>query len=423
MRRVCFVLALLSVVGLGLPACRRPAAEERGLHAGSDVFLTPDTEVIAGRVPPHATLAGLLRGHDLSNDVVAAMVSATRAAFDPRQLRADRPYRLERTLDGLLRWFEYEIDADRFLRIVSRPNGAAEASLDAEVLPIDKTREVLRLSGAIDRQASSLFAAMDRIGEGPELSIALADIFAGEVDFNSDLQPGDSFRLVTETYSRDGRFAGYGAILAAELNNGGRRLRAVRFTAPGSKPGYYDEQGRSLRRFFLKSPLKFVPVPHVTSGFSQRRLHPIDRIYKDHLGVDYRAPEGAPVVAVAGGVVTFAGTSGASGRMARIRHASGYESYYLHLSSIARGIQAGRRVEQSEQIGRVGSTGAATAPHLDFRLRRNGVFVNPRRVQSNLPPGEPVAAEHRALFASVRDQMLARIGTPDARPVIAASLR
>lgn len=417
MSRFLSAMALVSLVVA--QACSRPVADERSARAGSDIFLTPDTEVIAGRVPPHATLAGLLRGHDLPNDVVEAMVSATRAAFDPRQLRADRPYRLERTIDGLLRWFEYEIDADRFLRIVSRPNGAAEPSLDAEVLPIDKTREVLTLSGAIDREASSLFAAMDRIGEGPELSIALAGIFAGEVDFNSDLQPGDSFRLVTETYSRDGQFAGYGAILAAELNNGGRRLRAVRFTAPGSKPVYYDEHGRSLRRFFLKSPLQFVPVPHVTSGFSHRRLHPIDRIYKAHLGVDYRAPKGAPVVAVAGGVVTFAGTSGASGRLVRIRHASGYESSYLHLSSIARGIQAGKRVEQSERIGRVGSTGAATAPHLDFRLRRNGVFVNPRRVQSTLPPGEPVAAEHQALFASVRDQMLGRIGAQDVRPAVA----
>lgn len=419
MRRVLLVLVLAPMASLS--ACRRPAAEEGFLRAGSDIFLTPDTEVIAGRVPRRATLAGLLHGHHLSNDVVEAMVSATRAAFDPRQLRADRPYRLETTIDGLLRWFEYEIDADRFLRIVNRPNGQGQPSLDAAVLPIDKTLQVLTLSGAIDREASSLFAAMDRIGEGPELSMALADIFAGEVDFNSDLQPGDSFRLVTETYSRDGQFAGYGAILAAEFQNGGRRLRAVRFTAPGSKPAYYDEQGRSLRRFFLKSPLRF--VPQVTSGFSGRRLHPIDRIYKAHLGVDYRAPEGAPVVAAAGGVVAFAGSSGASGRMVRIRHASGYESFYLHLSSIARGLHSGSRVEQGEQIGRVGSTGAATGPHLDYRLTRNGAFVNPLRVQSTLPPGEPVGVEHQALFVSVRDQMLARIGAPAVRPVVAASLR
>ncbi|MBI1874390.1 MAG: M23 family metallopeptidase [Acidobacteria bacterium] len=420
MGRVLSVVVLVSLVAQG---CRQRVPDERFVRAGSDIFLTPDTEVIAGRVPPRATLAGLLRGHRLRDDVVEAMVLATRAAFDPRQLRADRPYRLERTIDGLLRWFEYEIDADRLLRIVNRANGTAPPSLDAEVRPIDKTREVLTLGGAIDHEASSLFAAMDRIGERPELSIALADIFAGEVDFNSDLQPGDSFRLVIETYSRDGQFAGYGAILAAEFTNAGRRLRAVRFTPPGDKPAYYDEQGRSLRRFFLKSPLKFVPVPQVTSRFSRRRLHPIDRIYKAHFGVDYRAPEGAAVVAVAGGVVSFAGMSGASGRMVRIRHASGYESSYLHLSSIARGLQAGSHVEQNEQIGRVGSTGAATAPHLDFRLRRNGAFVNPLRVQINQPPGEPVAAEHQALFASVRDQMLARIGAPILPPVVAASLR
>lgn len=421
MRALALLFALLAMANAR--SCVRRAADQPPLSAGVDIVLERDSEVIAGRVPPRATLATLLYGHRLSTDVVAAVIAAARVAFDPRQLRADRPYRLERTFDGLVRWFEYEIDADRLLRIV-RPTPSGPHALQAQVLPIARQLEVNTIGGAIDREASSLFAAMDRIGERPELSVALAEIFAGEVDFNSDLQPGDSFRLVRETYRRDGEFAGYGEILSAELVNAGRTLRAVRFTSPGGKAAYYDDRGRSLRRFLLKSPLKFVPTPLVTSRFSRRRLHPIDRVYRPHLGVDYRAAQGAPVVAVADGVVTFAGWSGASGNMVQIRHTGGYESYYLHLSSITRGLRAGSRVGQGDQIGKVGSTGAATAPHLDYRLRRNGAFVNPVRVHSLMAPGEPVPAQYRALFAGVRDQMVARLDALQPRPaVVAGSIR
>src|SRR6185436_9161711 len=145
--------------------------------------------------------------------------------------------------------------------------------------------------------------------------------------------------------------------------NDGRRLRAVRFERAGAAPGYFDERGVSMRRFMLRSPLKFDPV--VTSGFSRRRMHPILGEARAHLGVDYRAPAGAPVIAVADGVVVRAGMNGGAGRVVHLRHGNGFETEYLHLSAAT--VRAGRRVQQGDVIGRVGATGLATGPHLDYR--------------------------------------------------------
>jgi murein DD-endopeptidase MepM/ murein hydrolase activator NlpD len=165
------------------------------------------------------------------------------------------------------------------------------------------------------------------------------------------------------------------------------------------KAGFYDEQGRSLKRFVLATPLRF--TPRVTSGFSRSRLHPIYRTYRAHLGVDYAAPVGAPVVAVANGVVVSAGWAGGGGRQVHIRHGGGLESYYLHLSAFGPGIRSGVGVNQGQLIGRVGATGDATGPHLDYRLKKNGVFVDPRREHAKQPPGEPIPAALLADFNRV----------------------
>jgi murein DD-endopeptidase MepM/ murein hydrolase activator NlpD len=234
------------------------------------------------------------------------------------------------------------------------------------------------------------------------LSLALAEVFSGEMDFNSDLQPGDTFRLLVERATReDGGFGGYGPVLAAEYINEGRELQAVRFAAPDGKPAYYDAEGRSLKRFFLKSPLKF--EPRITSSFSRARRHPVLKYTRAHNGVDYGAPPGAPVVSVASGVVTFAGWTRGGGRTVKVRHASGYQSEYLHLSAIT--VKRGARVGQGELVGRVGATGLVTGPHLHYGLRRNGTYVNPVREHQNMPPGEPVADIHRALFTGERERL------------------
>jgi len=262
---------------------------------------------------------------------------------------------------------------------------------------------------------------MDATGETPELSIDLAGIFAGEIDFNSDLQPGDSFSLMVEKIYREGRFAGYGPILAATFVNHGKHHQAVRFTPPGGQTGYYDEEGRSLKRFFLKSPLKF--EPRVTSGFSYNRMHPILQQQMAHLGVDYAAPIGAPVIAVSNGVVVSAGEAGGAGRMVHLRHASGYETMYLHLSAFARGVRAGAHVEQGQVVGYVGASGLATGPHLDYRIRRNGVFVNPLREHQRMPPGDPIPASLLAQFRADREHLLGQLNAATRVPLLAAGMR
>ncbi len=385
-----------------------------------DVELKSEIVTIEARVPQHATLDALLRSQQLADPFVIAAIEAARGVFDPRQLHSDRPYRLVRSLDGMLREFVYQIDSDRFLRIISRDRDEP-MHLDAEVVPYEKQIETVTVRGRIDADHPSVIAAMAEAGETIQLAMLMAEIFSGQIDFDSDLQPGDSFDILVEKSSHDGQFSGYGPVLGARFLTDGRDLRAFRWTDPATgKPAFYDENGRSLKRFFLRSPLRF--EPRITSGFSRSRLHPIYRTYRAHLGIDYGAPVGAPVVAVASGTVVSAGWSGGGGNMVRIRHASGFESYYLHLSAFAKGIRGGAHVDQGQLIGRVGATGAATGPHLDYRLRKNGVFVNPLTEHRKLPPGEPIPDSGLPAFRTAAAETLQRMSeavvaeTPSPKP-------
>jgi murein DD-endopeptidase MepM/ murein hydrolase activator NlpD len=397
-----------AVLCAGLAACSAPPA---GRHAdaldlvvrGRDIVLPVDFTVVEARVAPGATLASLLRGVGVVAGDVAAAVDRAASLFDVRKMRAGQPFRLERWTSGAIRTFDYEIDRDRLLR-VSR---ARSAALEAALVPIAKTRAVQHVVGHIDRSAPSLVAAMDAAGETIDLTLAMADILGGEIDFSTEVQPGDRFDVTVEKeYREDRSFSDYGPILAVEFVNAGRRVRAIRFAPEGGQAGYYDERGVSMKRFFLASPLKFQPV--VTSAFSRSRFHPILREYRAHLGVDYRAPAGAPVVAVADGVVVAAAMSGGSGRLVHLRHANGFESQYLHLSSIA--VHAGMRVRQGELIGRVGSSGLATGPHLDYRLKKSGVYINPVIAHRSMPPADPVPHSQMVAFQALRDRVFSAEG-------------
>jgi murein DD-endopeptidase MepM/ murein hydrolase activator NlpD len=381
MRRV---IPLALSAALLVAGCDREAPAPAPRH--SDVVLRAETQVIESRVPAHATLESLLRQHELSAELVTSAVESARAVFNLRQIRADRPYRLVLSLDGWLREFEYQIDADRFLRIVNRDR-QEPTRLDAEVLPYEKDRSIVAIRGSIDADHSSLIAAMDETGENIQLALSLADIFSGQIDFESDLQPGDSFEVLFEKSTRDGQFAGYGDVVGARFVADGREHQAFRWVGESGKAAYYDENGRSLKRFMLRTPLRF--QPRVTSGFSRNRLHPVYREYRAHLGVDYGAPTGSPVVAVANGVVVSAGWAGGGGNQVRLRHSGGIETYYLHLSRFARGVRAGARVSQGEVIGYVGATGMATGPHLHYEVRHGGVNLDPSGL---IECGQPEAA-------------------------------
>jgi murein DD-endopeptidase MepM/ murein hydrolase activator NlpD len=415
------VVAGLSVSLLGVAACLEAPARPK--PAAVDIHLPRDTRVIEARVPRNATLASILRAHEIGDAMVTGIVGAAHRAFDVRKLRAEQPYRLEMSASGAVREFVYRIDADRFLR-VSPASAATLATpdFDAEVVPYRKDIALVSLRGTIDREHPSLVAAINASGEDVTLAIALADVFGGDIDFNNDLQPGDRFELVFEKRLSEGQLAGYGPILAAEFHNDGRFLTAIRFQVPGHPAGYYDGQGRSLKRFFLRSPLKF--EPRISSGFSMRRLHPVLGTFRAHPAVDYVAPTGAPVVAVAGGTVTRAGWSGGGGNSVVVRHDNGYESSYLHLSAFGPGIRAGAHVQQGQLVGKVGCTGLCTGSHLDYRLKRHGAWVNPLAEHKKMPPGEPVPAAALAAFEAARDAALARFVSarpPAAPPTVATA--
>ena len=404
------------LIGVAAAISAGCAAETPARKTGSDRLLPVEVETITARVPRNATLDSLLRQHELAVGLVEAAVKSAAGVFNPRNLRAERPYRLVRSFDGVLREFEYQIDADNFLRIFN-PDHKRPGELEAAVVPIEKETEVTAISASIDDRTSSLIGALDAAGEKIQLALSLAEIFSGSIDFNSDLQPGDGFEVVFEKSIHAGQFAGYGEILGARFVADGREHHAYRWTDPQTgRSSYYDENGRSLRRFFLKSPLRF--EPRITSGFSLRRKHPVHGTYRPHLGVDYGAPQGAAVVAVAAGTVVSAGWAGGGGKQVRIRHTGGYESYYLHLSRFGKGIRAGAHVSQATVIGLVGSTGTATGPHLDYRLRKNGAFVNPRIEHGRLPPGDPIGASQLPAFHRHRDDIAGRMAT-----VLAASPR
>jgi murein DD-endopeptidase MepM/ murein hydrolase activator NlpD len=386
----------------------------------TDIPLVSEVHTISSRIDRGATLASLLHDQHFSDALVYDVAQAVAAVFDLRHIRANQPYRLAEGPDGELRRFEYEIDNDSFLR-VSRRSQATPNQPDfvAEVLPIEKVTEREVVRGRIDRESPSLIEAMNDAGESSELALKVANVLGGDIDFNTELQPGDRFELVVNKLTRAGSpeeladpadepvAVGYGPIEAIEFVNDGRTIRAVWFEPENGEAGYYDERGGSMRRFFLKSPLKFDPV--VTSGFSRSRMHPILHVPRAHLGVDYRAPIGAPVVAVADGVVMFAGASGGSGRMVHLRHPNGYETEYLHLSVIS--VRRGAHVSQGEMIGKVGMTGLATGPHLDYRVKRNGSFLNPLLAHRAMPPADPVPAEDMPEFETVRDRAFELLAT------------
>lgn len=375
----------------------------------ADVSLERDADFLSGFVPTRTTISAVFDHHMIEGPEKNVLVASIGETFDLRRIRAGQPYVIDRMLDGRVRRFEYEIDEDRRL---TATRGSLEGTprFHTAIERIPKQTSVVVVEGAIDRETNSLSAALDKAGERIDLALGLADVFSGEIDFNSDLRPGDRFRLLVERHSREGRLAGYGPILAAEFANAGRQLRAIRFTPEGGPAAYYDDQGRSLKRFFLKSPLKF--EPRVTSRFSSSRRHPILGYARAHNGVDYHAGTGAPVVSVAPGVVILAGWTGGGGRTVKVRHPNGYETEYLHLSAIT--VKQGARIGQGELVGRVGQTGLATGPHLHYGLKKGGRYVNPIVEHRNMPPGEPVPATLIDVFSSERDRYLSLLLTPPA---------
>jgi len=334
--------------------------------------------------------------YDVPVAIAKEVADLIRPVFDVRKMRFGNPFRLEKEFDGTLKAFEYKIDEESVLKVAKGTD-----SYEAKVQKLDLETRETTLTAEIH---SSLWEALSELPKREYLATELAEIFQWQVDFSTEIQPGDQIRLVVDEFVHDGNVVKYGKIQAAELINAGRHYSGFRFN-----DSYYDQKGVSLKRAILASPLKF--TPRVTSGFTYRRMHPILGTARAHLATDYGAPTGSPVVAVANGTVAFAGWDSGYGNLVRIKHASGLTSGYAHLSRIGSGIRPGRAVKQGELVGLVGQTGLATGPHLHFMMAKNGTPINPVPALKKGEPAPPLDGRLNAEFAKTIAPMQAKLET------------
>jgi murein DD-endopeptidase MepM/ murein hydrolase activator NlpD len=304
--------------------------------------------------------------------------------------------------EGLVQSLSRRISETEVLS-VTRVDEPGNSTFEAEVVATPVEIRESRAHGTID---SSLFVAARAAGVSPEIILRLAnDIFGWDIDFALDIQPGDRFNLIYEQKFRDGVYIGDGRILAADFVNDGTTHRAVYYeSADGKIADYFSPDGRSMRRQFLRAPLDFT---RISSNFDPRRHHPILNMIRAHKGVDYAAPTGTMIKAAGDGRVSFVGSKGGYGRVVILEHGGGISTLYGHMSRFARGMQDGTRVKQGTAIGYVGSSGAATGPHLHYEYRVNGVHKNPRTV--SLPDAAPIPEGYLAEFKSRSADLLVRL--------------
>jgi murein DD-endopeptidase MepM/ murein hydrolase activator NlpD len=259
---------------------------------------------------------------------------------------------------------------------------------------------------------SSLWNDMRAAGASPLLILSLSDIYAWTIDFFG-LQKGDRFRVLYEEKVCDGDVIAIDTVRYAIFSRNGQDLPMVMYNQKDGGNIWWNEKGESMRKAFLKAPLKF---SRVSSGFSYARRHPVTRRVQPHTGIDYAAPKGTPVMSIGDGVVTSMKYEGAGGNTIRIRHNSVYSTAYLHLSGYAKGLKAGQRVRQGQVIGYVGSTGRSTGPHLDFRVWKNGSPINPLKMES--PPAEPLLKENLPSFEEMHKKYRAQVDSIYARDIV-----
>ena len=309
---------------------------------------------------------------------------------DELRLRTD-------TAQGLL---ELRYATDKLNEIVVLRQGD---DFQVEAVAHEPERRLTHSVGSID---SSLFLAAQKAGLTDNLTMELAGIFGWDVDFVLDIRQGDQFSLLFEELYLDGEFVGHGDILAAEFVNRGKHYQAVRYTDAKGNTDFYSPDGRSMRKAFLRTPVSF---SRISSRFSSGRKHPVLNRIRAHKGVDYAAPRGTPIKATGSGKVVLAGTKGGYGKTVVIQHGTRYSTLYAHMSRYARGVRAGKRVQQGQVIGYIGSTGLATGPHLHYEFRLNGVHRNPLTVK--LPDAAPIRAEYKADFSAQAQTLMAQLET------------
>jgi len=277
----------------------------------------------------------------------------------------------------------------------------SDSMIKAQKCALEMSSYTCVVNGVLE---TSLSEEMQKYGVSDVITSKLADIFAWDINFFLDPRKGDTFQILFEQKYAEGRFAGYGNILAARYVNNGKVFSAFGFSDKEGRIRYFDENGKALQKQFLKAPLRF---NRISSGFSFKRKHPVLGIVRPHLGIDYAAPAGTPVYAAADGKVTLSGWNGGYGKMVIISHGGVYETYYGHLRSIHSKAKVGARIAQGELLGYVGATGLATGPHLDYRMKRHGQFVNPSTI--SIPSSGAVEPQMAAEYQLVKESYLAAL--------------
>jgi murein DD-endopeptidase MepM/ murein hydrolase activator NlpD len=362
----------------------------------------PIAPLVEDEIRSGDTLLAALARHGVAASTAFAIARELEPHFDLRRSRPGHRYRIERDEQGALIAFRYDVSDLEHYQVTQRSEGWETRAAKRGVI-----RQQARLAGVV---ATTLYDAIGDLGEHPELASEFANIFAWDVDFAKGVHAGDEFHLLYERnyVAREGggglRYVGPGRILAARYQSGGRAHEAIFYETEPGVGNYYREDGSPVQQGFLAAPVKYT---RISSSFTHARFHPILRKTRPHPGIDYAAPVGTPVWAVAEGRVTHAGWQGGYGRLVKIQHADGYESFYAHLSGFAKGIRVGQKVGQKQVIGYVGSSGLSTGPHVCFRISKHKKFVNP--ASTRIPSGERIAGRQRQDFETIRDARLAQL--------------
>ena len=372
---------------------------------------SPAQRVVEGQIKRGDTLAKSLARDGLSKGAISQIQREMAGKYDFRRAKAGHRYRITMNQKGALLSFHYTVSKTEHYWLENDGKG-----WNAWREEFDVRREQKKIAGIV---TTSLHDAIEDLGgaENSRLANEYAGIFAWDLDFSRGIQQGDQFRILYErTFAPQGkgreRNLGPGRILAARYHGGGGELQAIYYETEPGRGGYYRPDGTSVQGQFLAAPLNF---SRITSEFTRARFHPILRRVRPHPGIDYAAPVGTPIWAVANGVVSYAGWMSGYGRLVKVKHANGYESYYAHMSRYATGLSVGQAVRQKQVIGFVGSSGLSTGPHVCFRVTKDGEYVDPARARiastvERIPKSQWVA------FKTTRDRRISELGPA---PIIA----
>lgn len=372
--------------GLPAPPIKRLAEGKYGLPLD-------DYTVEKLTIKRNQFLADILGTHDVAYTKVDAMARKSKEVFDVRKMKAGNPYLVLKNQANQVDYFIYEINQADYVVYDLRDEVAVTMGRKPTMVIEQEASGVIY---------SSLYQTIQENNLDVNLASLLEDVYAWSLDF-FHTQKGDWFKVIYDEEFVEGQSMGIKTIKSAVFHTGEQDFFAFHFDKNG-QTGFYDEKGQSLRKAFLRAPLKY---SRISSGFSYRRFHPVLKRYRSHLGVDYAAPKGTPIRSVGDGVVTKASYTSGNGRFVKVQHNSTYATQYLHMSGFAKGMKPGKAVKQGDIIGYVGSTGLATGPHLCFRFWKNGKQVNPRVIDA--PPTEPITHDNEGLYVELKDNMKLRL--------------